>query len=132
MEAPQWDPPEPVGVPRLDEQHLQMHRSVTGLVRALEADPAAAGAEDRFLELFHLTVEHFKAEEDYLEAQGYPDLVAHRFEHELLLDWFRDCLARRSGPAAQPLLQAARENAETIRLHQQTVDRAYAAWLSAR
>ncbi|MGA2079282.1 MAG: hemerythrin family protein [Holophaga sp.] len=129
MDAPRWDSPEPVGIPRLDEQHLQMHRLVTGLIRALEEDPGGAGAEDRFVELFHTTVEHFKTEEDYLEAHGYPDLVAHRFEHELLLDWFRDNLARRGGPSAPPLLQLAREYAEIIQRHQQTVDQAYVAWL---
>jgi hemerythrin-like metal-binding protein len=132
MEDFQWESPEQVGVARLDEQHLQLHRLATGLIGDLEADPADPGAEARFVELFHFTVEHFKTEEDYLEAQGYPGLVPHRFEHELLLDWTRETLARRGVATAPPLLEAARQFAEIIRHHQEVEDRTYATWLKDR
>jgi hemerythrin len=102
------------------------------LFRLLEADPCHAGAEDRFVELFHALVEHFKSEEDYLEARGFPHLKVHRFEHELLLDLFRDSVARRTAPHPPPLGPVMRELAEAIRVHSETVDQIYSVWLSTR
>jgi len=128
----QWDCPASVGVARLDEQHRVLHRLIMSLIGALEADPGDSGTEDRFLEVFERAVEHFKTEEDYLEARGYPGLVPHRFEHELLLDWFRDQIVARPAPNARPLILLVKEVAEIIQRHHETVDKAYAEWLEAR
>jgi len=122
-------PPPPVGVDLLDRQHQRVHALLTQIRGALERDPGDPDAEELFKEVFLANVEHFKAEEDYLESRGFPELIPHRFEHELLLDWFRDTLARRPGPNAQPLAGVAREAAEQIRRHRETVDYAYAQWL---
>ena len=124
-----WDGPASVGVARLDQEHRQLHRLIMGLIRNLEGDARVPGAEARFLEIFERVVEHFKTEEDYLEAKGYPDLAPHRFEHELLLDWFRDQLVVRNAPGARPLLLLVQEIAEIIQRHHQTIDQAYAVWL---
>ncbi len=128
----QWDCPASVGVARLDQEHRRLHRLIMGLVRSLERNARAPRGEDRFLELFEQTVKHFKTEEDYLEARGYPELAPHRFEHELLLDWFRDQLVLRNTQGARPLLLLVQEIAEIIQGHHQTIDRAYALWLEAR
>lgn len=128
MDDPQWKSPAPTGVDQLDEQHQRMHQ----LFRLLETEPEHAGAEDRFVELFHSLVEHFKCEEDFLEARGFPDLKPHRFEHELLLDLFRDSVIRRSAPHPPPLGAVVQELAEAIRVHSETVDLLYSDWLRAR
>jgi hemerythrin-like metal-binding protein len=125
MDDPQRKPPAPTGVAQLDEQHQRMHQ----LFQLLETDPGHAGAEERFVELFHALVEHFKCEEDYLEARGYPGLKPHRFEHELLLDQFRDSVARRAAPNPPPLGPVVQELADTIRVHSETVDLLYSDWL---
>lgn len=125
----QWDCPASVGVGRLDEEHRQLHHLITGLLKTLETSPGAARGEARFMEIFERVVAHFKTEEDYLEAQGFPGLAPHRFEHELLLDWFRDQLVLRGSTGARPLILLVREIAEIIQRHHQTVDRAYAVWL---
>jgi hemerythrin-like metal-binding protein len=125
-------PPTPVGVDLLDRQHQRVYALLAQTMRALERDPEDPGAEERFKEVFLANVEHFKAEEDYLEGRGFPELIPHRFEHELLLDWFREALARRGGPHAQPLAAVVREAADLIRGHRETVDRVYAEWLEAQ
>lgn len=128
----QWDCPASVGVDRLDEQHRVLHRLIMSLAGTLETSPGALGTEERFLEVFEKAVEHFKTEEDYLEARAYPDLVPHRFEHELLLDWFRDQMVQRTAPNARPLILLVQEIAEIIQRHHETVDKAYADWLNVR
>lgn len=131
MEKLQWDPPSTVGVGLLDEQHHRMHRLIMGLAGDLQARPGDAACEDRFIEIFETIVEHFRAEEDFLQSRGYPGLKAHQFEHELLLDWFRDQMAQRTMPGKRPLALLAREAAEIIQGHQASVDRDYAEWLKS-
>jgi hemerythrin len=128
MDDPKRKAPALTGVAQLDEQHERMDQ----LFRLLEGEPGHAGAEERFVELFHSLVEHFKFEEDYLEARGFPQLKPHRFEHELLLDLFRDSVSRRGAPHPPPLGPVVRELAEAIRAHGETIDRAYCDWLRAR
>jgi hemerythrin-like metal-binding protein len=129
VDAFTWDSPQIVGVAQLDEQHRSLRQLILGLIRTLEALPADAEAEKTFIRIFENAVLHFRSEEDYLEARGYPDLVPHRFEHELLLDWFRDQMVLRDGPHAAPLVNLVREIGTLIQEHQATVDHAYAVWL---
>jgi hemerythrin len=124
-----WDSPRTVGVAQLDEQHRLLHRLIMGLIRTLETAPGDPEAEKSFIRIFETAVVHFKTEEDYLEAQGYPDLQPHRLEHELILDWFRDQTAQRDRPKATPLMGLVKGIGEIIQDHQATVDHAYAAWL---
>ena len=132
MDEFQWDSPEHVGVARLDEQHRELHRLVTDLIRGLESHPGGPEDEAQFIKVFEVSVEHFKTEEDYLQGQEYPDLIPHRLEHELLLDWFLDQMVQRDVPKARPLILLAKEAGEIIQRHHETVDRAYAAWLKDR
>lgn len=129
MDAFKWDSPQSTGVAQLDDQHRSLRQLILGLLRTLRTRAADAEAEKTFIKIFETLVLHFRTEEDYLEARGYPDLVPHRFEHELLLDWFRDQMVLRDGPHAAPLAQLAREAGTLIQDHQATVDHAYAAWL---
>jgi hemerythrin-like metal-binding protein len=124
-----WDSPLTVGVAPLDEQHRSLHQLILALIRTLESGPADAEAEKTFIRIFENAVLHFRTEEDYLEARGYPDLVPHRFEHELLLDWFREQMVLRDGPHAAPLVQLVQEAGTLIQEHQAAVDRAYVVWL---
>jgi hemerythrin-like metal-binding protein len=126
MNGTRWTSPK-VGVAQLDDQHQRINQ----LFLQLLTDPAHERAEERFSILFHCLVEHFKTEEDYLEGRGYPDLKPHRFEHELLLDQFRDSLVRRGVPNPPPLGQVVEELAEVIRVHGDRDDLAYAVWLQA-
>jgi len=127
-----WDCAQEVGVPHLDEQHRLHHKLVMDLLRTLETQAGDAEAEAAFINIFENAVIHFRAEEDFLEAQGYPDLVPHRFQHELLLDWFRDQLALRDGPHAAPLIQLVKEIGTIFQQHHATVDQDYATWLQSK
>ena len=132
MDELKWDCAQLVGVAHLDQQHRLHHKLVMDLLRTLETQPSDARTEAAFIDIFENAVIHFRAEEDYLEAQGYPGLVPHRFEHELLLDWFRDQMVQRDGPRARPLIQLVKEIGTTFQQHHATVDQDYATWLQAR
>jgi len=125
-----WNFPAPVGVPRLDAQHLQIHNLIMGLSRALEAGAPIPQAEEQFINLSESLMEHFKTEEEFLEAQGYPSLAAHRYEHEILFERVWERLIRRHSTGAPPLVEILRGVGDLIQLHQETVDSVYAAWLA--
>ena len=127
-----WNCAPLVGVAQLDEQHRLHRKLVMDLLRTLETQPGDAKAEAAFINIFENAVIHFRTEEDYLEAQSYPDLMPHRFEHELLLDWFRDQMVQRDGPHARPLIQLVQEIGTIFQQHHATVDQDYATWLQAR
>ena len=127
-----WNCPAPVGVARLDAQHLRMHSLIRGLVKTLEGGATVSLAEEQFMELSETIMEHFMTEENFLETQGYPGLIAHRYEHEILFERVWERLIRRHSLDAPPLIEIIQGVADLIQLHQETVDSVYAAWLASR
>ena len=127
-----WDLPPPVGVIQLDEQHLHMHHLLSDLIRRIEEDPRDPETEASFRQLSEKIMEHFMTEEDHLEAEGYPGLTAHRYEHELLFERFWEKMVRWHAPEAPPLVELMKGVAGLIQEHFDTVDRQYAEWLRNR
>ena len=88
-----------------------------GLSRALEAGAPIPQAEEQFINLSESLMEHFKTEEEFLEAQGYPSLAAHRYEHEILFERVWERLIRRHSTDAPPLVEILRGVGDLIQLH---------------
>jgi len=132
MERIQWACPAPMGIPLFDIQHLELHERLRGLLTTLESDPNGALSEYRFIQLSELTAEHFQAEEDYLQAVGYPDLAVHRWDHLKILERFRSDLARWRAPGAPPLSDLVAAFAQAVQTHLEKADRGFALWLESR
>jgi hemerythrin len=121
--------PPPVGVDLLDGQHLELHRLLWGLMRTLETDPKGFLSEYRFIQFVDQTTEHFRTEEEFLQAMGYPDFAAHRLDHDRILERFKNNLARWNAQNAPPLAEIVEEFVESTQGHLKTVDRAFVEWL---
>ena len=80
-----------------------MHRLLLRLTATLEKDPGGALPEYRFIQLAEETSAHFKSEEAFLQAVGYPDLAAHRLEHREIIQRFWENQVRWDAPCAPPL-----------------------------
>jgi hemerythrin len=79
-----WDDRYSVGIPLIDGQHKQLIEMTNELYNAcLEGTEAATS---NFRSAIHCMVDyvkyHFSAEEKLLETSKYPDIAAHRREHE--------------------------------------------------
>ena len=75
-----WTPEMSVGGPELDQDH----RIIVALINQLAAahDGENAGVMEGVLDRLALYVdEHFRREEEYMEAVGFPGLQAHRHIH---------------------------------------------------
>jgi hemerythrin len=121
--------PASVGIAWLDEQHLELHRLLWGVLKILETDPSGALAGDRFIQLADQTSEHYRTEEGFLQTMGYPDLVAHRLDHERILERFKENLAQWNDQGAPPLVDIVEAFSESTQSHLKTVDRAFVEWL---
>jgi len=77
-----WDRDWETGVAGLDQQHQAMVAAFNRLAEAVRADRAQAEVKQAISFLLMYTETHFKDEEALMERHGYPELAAHREEHE--------------------------------------------------
>jgi hemerythrin len=91
-ERPQFDAKYQVGVEQIDREHRQLFEIVARVYDSLEArdDKAQSLIRAAAAELLDYTATHFTSEEGLMEQAGYPDLEAHRQQHEHLLSRARD------------------------------------------
>lgn len=81
-----WSEEYELGFKTVDEQHEKLVDLINKLYNAFmlaEANEVISGILDDMLDY---TVYHFKAEEDFFEAQGYSDSEKHKKEHELFVE----------------------------------------------
>ena len=86
-ERPQFDAKFLVGVDQIDREHRQLFEIAARTYDSVGAGDATAQAVIRrsVAELIEYTATHFASEEGLMEAAAYPELAAHRLEHQHLL-----------------------------------------------
>lgn len=75
-----WSDGYATGVAEIDAQHRELLELVSGLLGAMDREPAAVARALDFLGDY--VVSHFDAERRLMEAHGYPAAEAHRAAHE--------------------------------------------------
>ena len=75
-----------IGVDEMDSQHVRIFHALQRLQESLEGPfpLETLGARLKLLEA--LVLEHFRDEEHLMECRGYPHVLPHRAEHELLIE----------------------------------------------
>jgi hemerythrin-like metal-binding protein len=114
----QWTPGLALGIPELDDQHLQLDGHLAVLHEAFcegrVPDLAAviAGVRD-------LAVRHFRAEKLHMDETGYPDVERHVAEHRRFSEQLAQFGARCEQGVTVPLaMEVANWLAAWIREHQ--------------
>ncbi len=78
----EWDDSFAIGVGELDAQHQRLIVAINAFYEGLRGGkPQAALAQLLKFMIDYLNL-HFKAEEQFMERHGYPDLAQHRQEHQ--------------------------------------------------
>jgi hemerythrin len=119
----QWSPALAVGVPEVDAQHQELFRRAERLILALRAgDRREVAPLVRYLTAY--AVEHFAAEERFMREVGYPDLEAHRAQHEAFRRDFAEMVADYERKGATPLVALTIHNwlSDWLRRHVGGVD----------
>ena len=88
LEKVVWDEAFSVGVPAMDVQHKKLVNMINQLADChAEQGVWASGDFHKILStMFDYTQVHFKSEEAYLLKIGYPQLLAHKKEHDAFLE----------------------------------------------
>jgi len=127
-----WNDSYSVDVHTIDSQHQTLIRLAGDLHRAILAGAVKASLAQLLARLVQYTQEHFAHEEELMQQAGYPDLPAHKLEHEDLtrrvLAFQMDFEAGRIGTAIG-LLQFLKE---WLQKHLIESDQKYAPYLKAK
>lgn len=91
-QRPQFGKKYMVGIEQVDHEHEQLFAIAARTYDSLSSGDAAARAmiRDAVTELVDYTATHFASEEGLMAAAGYPELEAHRDQHEHLMARARD------------------------------------------
>lgn len=132
MPLMQWSPELSVGVAELDEQHKQLLAMLNDLHAALLERRGREVVADIVERLKNYIRRHFTREEALLERLGYPDLSAHRAEHNQFIERTLDFdMACNDGGVVSPM-----EIQGFLRRwlvdHIRGTDKRYAAFLKAK
>lgn len=80
-----WNESSALGIDEADRQHKKMVELMNEVHRVVHGNRGVSTITNRLSNLIEFTAVHFRWEEQYLESHRYPDLAAHRKEHEKLL-----------------------------------------------
>ncbi len=84
MPLMEWTERLSVGIEQFDQEHKRLVAMVNELFDAVQAGRGKEALGAILDNLIDYTKTHFANEEHFLEKNGYPDLEAHRREHEAL------------------------------------------------
>lgn len=124
----EWNEQLNLGVPLLDEQHIQMVALLNRIGAAIKEGNEEESIMALFEELAALTHVHFETEQQLMDELDYADNTAHRQEHRKLLEELRSI--QRQFDSASPLL-TLQTLKDWLRSHITHSDRALALTLLA-
>jgi hemerythrin len=128
MTAIAWKDFYSVGDPSLDAQHQQMIGVINELYEAMEKKSTQQVIKPILDRLVKYTFEHFKREEEEMEAVEYPDLISHKALHDKIRQKTLDLRDNADFVTGQNLLAFLKEWWVG---HIQTEDKKYAPYLEA-
>jgi hemerythrin-like metal-binding protein len=130
--AIRWDRTLSIGIPAVDEQHQELFRQVSSLVETMEQGKGRAVTGRLVGFLSEYVVEHFGAEQDLMKQHDYPELAAHRAQHDEFMSTLRLISEEleRTGPTIVLAIKLNRLVCPWLRLHIGTADRALGRFMA--
>lgn len=132
-----WDSSMAIGHPSIDADHKALLDQINVLVDTAFGDDShgscvKARTEQLLADLRVAMAELVQSEESLMLQHDFPNLTEHRREHVELLKQFDHFVREFSASAGASLAHAVRFLREWFDYHEETWDRPFGAWLSAR
>jgi hemerythrin len=86
----EWDESIALGIPTIDEQHKALFGWINTLDEAIRNGDGSEAVGEVIWKLITYVTEHFGEEERLMLSCNYPDLAAHRKEHDLFVSRLRE------------------------------------------
>lgn len=123
-----WPDDLTTGLPELDDAHRAIHRMLCGLQQTLEGGAVPEDLQDRVETVRARLEEHFRDEEQLMEALGYPHLEPHRADHRSQEERLQELFLRWQAPDAEPLARLMVALQALLMEHVERVDMDFARW----
>ncbi len=92
MELLQWKPSFALGLPAVDQEHLQMIDKINSIYQTLDNEFDGSRVSEVLAEIHAEIAAHFALEERIMQQAAYAEFHAHKADHEDLLDQIRDMM----------------------------------------
>ena len=132
MALMEWSPTFSVKVKKFDDQHKKLVELVNHLHDAMRSGQGNAMLGVVLQQLIAYTASHFADEEKTMQANGYPDLAAHKAEHEKLVAQVLDLQKKFQAGSAMLTLTVMNFLKDWLVNHIQGVDKKYGAFLNSK
>lgn len=123
-----WNARYETGIELIDAQHKSLFEAINRLAEAFRLGQSREQARECLAFLMKYVSEHFQTEERFLHDVGYPDLPAHRAEHDQLTGLTQDLAIRLAG--GEPVtMEVTIFISDWLQRHIREVDLKYVAFL---
>ena len=92
-----WKSQYETGIPIIDEQHRRLFEALDQVQEAVADGSTKDEIRSLIQALLAATREHFRTEEAIMTRHGFPDLLAHTREHEMMMEKLEDLNQRFEG-----------------------------------
>ena len=92
MSLLQWKQEYSVGIDSMDDEHREMMELINDIHAKLQTDPDAEQIDDCLGAVYNTISGHFALEEKMMREHQYSEYLAHKEDHEDLLDQIRDLM----------------------------------------
>lgn len=89
-----WSDTLSVGVHEIDDQHKELLNMLNELNKAIEGGWGKEARKEVINKLVEYTRVHFTTEESVMSISHYPDIEAHKKQHEILIDTVHDYIKK--------------------------------------
>lgn len=129
-----WTDDLEIGVVLIDTQHRELFSRAAAFLAATERGEGKAHVLETLGFLAGYAVSHFEAEEALMRDSGYPELSAHRREHQAFHATLHDLTMAFARQGLSDLLAAStsRKLVAWLDDHVRTTDRALGSWVRNR
>ncbi len=127
-----WNESYSVHIKQLDEQHKKLFQIVNALYDAMKNGKGNDVLAGVFDELINYTKLHFSTEENLLKIHNYPNLTAHKMEHERLVNQVLDLQKQFMDGGAALSIKVSNFLKEWLMNHIKKSDMAYSKYLKQK
>jgi len=127
----QWTPDYAVGIEEIDREHQQLFVLAEGMHRAMFDGRGKEFLQSLLRDLVQYTDYHFSHEERLMEGMDYPDLGAHRQQHQALKDKVRAMQERSASGEITMTIEVAHFLVAWLKQHTVASDRRLGPYLKA-
>jgi hemerythrin len=127
-----WNESYSVHIKQLDEQHKKLFQIVNALYDAMKNGKGNDVLAGVFDELINYTKLHFSTEENLLKIHNYPNLTAHKMEHERLVNQVLDLQKQFMDGGAALSIKVSNFLKEWLMNHIKKSDIAYSKYLKQK